>query len=58
MVDLEFDPASSIMCVEVGIVNDTIVEENEVFSAQLNTSDQQVVLSPDSTTITILDNNG
>ena len=46
-------------CVSVGIVDDTIFEDNEIFTAVLTTADPQVtVLDPPSAVITILDNDG
>ena len=49
------------VCVPAGniaIVNDTIVEEDETFSVQLTTIDTQIILSPQTGTATIIDDDG
>ena len=43
-------------CINIEIVDDTIVEPNENFSLVLSTSEERVTLSPDSAEIIILDN--
>ena len=43
-------------CVDIEIVDDTIVETTEDFSLVLNTSEERVILSPNSTEIVITDN--
>lgn len=45
-------------CVRVSITNDSNAEGPEMFLGQLTTSDDRVVLSPDQTTVTILDDDG
>ena len=44
-------------CVSIPISADALVEGDETFSAQLSTDDSSVTLSPQSTTITIVDVN-
>ena len=39
-------------------MNDTIVENDEVFSVQLSTLDQDVILTLGTATVTIEDNDG
>ena len=39
-------------------MNDTIVENDEVFSVQLSTLDQDVILTLSTATVTIEDNDG
>ena len=45
-------------CQLVFILEDTVLEENEVFSMSLTTGSSVVDLSPDVATVTILDNDG
>ena len=49
---------SVLQCVNIDIVNDTILEENELFLAVLETDDQQVILDPFSANVVILNNDG
>ena len=49
---------SLLQCVNIDIVNDTILEENELFLAVLETDDQQVILDPLSANVIILNNDG
>ena len=51
-------PEEALVCVDIAIVNDTILENPEVFSALLTTIDPQVNPDPSSAAITILDNDG
>ena len=43
---------------EVPIIDDSDVENTEIFSATLSATDTQVMLGEDATSITILDNDG
>ena len=40
---------------QITIVNDELFEDDETFSVSLETDDSAVILSPDTATITILD---
>ena len=40
---------------EITINNDTLFEDDETFSASLETDDQAVMLSPNTATVTIVD---
>jgi len=40
---------------QITIGNDTLFEDDETFSVSLETDDSAVILSPDTATITILD---
>ena len=51
-----FQPGANEQCVMVSIVSDATLENMEVFSVQLNTTDQSVVFFTTSTaTVSILD---
>ena len=43
-------------CVDIEIVDDSIVESNEDFSLVISTSEERVTLSPESAEIVITDN--
>ena len=45
-------------CTSISISNDPILEYDELFSVQLNTTDQAVILRPSSANITIGDDDG
>ena len=45
-------------CFNVGILDDDIDEPEKTFLVMLLTGDPQVTLSPDTATITIIDNDG
>lgn len=45
-------------CVNVTIVDDSLVENNEEFSLTLTTSDSAVSLTSSEATVTIIDNDG
>ena len=53
-VKLVFNPDTSEVCTNISITNDTVLEGNEEFSAIL-IADPYVILSPDSATIIIMD---
>ena len=55
-VGLVFTPGTTnIQCHPINITNDTILEDDEVFDVALSTMDDDVILSPNITSITILD---
>ena len=45
-------------CQSISITNDSILENDEVFVVALSTMDQDVILNPSNTTVTILDDDG
>ena len=54
-----FLPEGTItQCVPISILDDTIFEQNEVFSLILETDSPVVVVDPDVATVTIIDNDG
>ena len=53
---LTFQPTVTLQCRSVPIINDTILENDEVFSVQLITLDQDVNLTLSTATVTIEDN--
>ena len=54
--ELTFQSAAVSQCTEISIEDDTILENNEVFSVQLSTLDQDVFLTLSTATVTIEDN--
>ena len=55
---LIFQPSQADVpqCEDVPILEDTILETNEFFTVELSTTDPVVILSPQSATVTITDN--
>ena len=53
---LAFNRATRRQCVEIEIVEDTILEDSESFYVSLNTSDPAVVVHSESSTVRIIDN--
>ena len=45
-------------CQSISITDDSILEIDEVFVVALSTTDQDVILNPSNTSVTILDNDG
>ena len=45
-------------CQSISITDDSILESDEVFVVALSTMDQNVILNPSNTTVTILDDDG
>ena len=45
-------------CQSISITDDSILENNEVFVVALRTTDQDVILNPSTTSVTILDDDG
>ena len=56
--DLLFEQGSPRQCRNISIVDDTALERDEVFSVILTTIDLSVVLSPNISTVLIMDNDG
>ena len=50
-----FVPATTEQCTLITIVLDTVVENTEIFSVQLDTADQDVILFPTTASILIVD---
>ena len=53
-----FSRNNTQQCFNIGILDDDINEAEKIFFVMLTTSDPQVILSPDTANITILDNDG
>ena len=53
-----FSRDNTRQCFDVGILDDDINEPEKKFFVMLNTGDPQVTLSPNTATITIIDNDG
>jgi len=53
---LTFQPGITQQCADISIVEDVILENDEMFTVLLNTTDQAVVLSTATATIIITDN--
>ena len=51
-----FQPATTESCVNISISRDVVLEGNEVFTVQLSTSDEALLLSLSSANVTIVDN--
>ena len=45
-------------CHSVSITDDTILENDEVFVVALNSTDEDIILSPSTTSVTIVDDDG
>ena len=58
--DLTFSPgSSSVMCVNISVAQDRVVEDTESFGVRLDRgSDEGVVLIEPNATVSILDNDG
>lgn len=59
-IKIEFLPTDTInvnlTCVEIAITDDEVVERNESFELFLTTAEPAIILSPNLTTLTIIDN--
>ena len=56
---LTFTPTGdTVICHNITIVDDSLVEDTQVFLAELETADSSVRLFPDNATISIVDNDG
>ena len=56
--NLRLEQGSPRQCRNISIVDDRVLESNEDFSVILTTVDLSVVLSPNITTVLIMDNDG
>ena len=57
-MDVTFDPGATTASVTVQIIDDTYIEENEIFSAFLTSSESNVVIGDDMANVTIVDDDG
>ena len=55
---LVFDTAPAQMCVVINIRQDTVVENDETFTVSLSSSDPAVVITTNTTEVTIVDETG
>ena len=55
MAELRFLPSATVLCSDISVSGDLVLEVNEVFTVQLNTSDRAILLSPSSANVTIMD---
>ena len=53
-----FQPGETSVIVPVPILDDSLIEPTEVFSASLSTTDSTVTVGDDTATVDILDNDG
>ena len=51
-----FQPSTTELCVNIPVSGDVALEDNEVFTVQLSTSDPSLLLSLSSANVTIVDN--
>ena len=58
LMELTIVAGADQQCTSISISDDPILENNELFSAQLNTTDQAVTLRPSTANITIGDDDG
>ena len=59
IMDVTFDPGSTMATVSVPISDDTAKELDEAFTATVSTTDSNVMIGDDDTAmVTILDNDG
>ena len=58
LMELTIVAGTDQQCTSISISNDPILENDELFSAQLNTTDRAVTLRPSSANITIEDDDG
>ena len=59
-MQLAFQPTPNTepQCIDVPIIGDAILENNETFFILLSTLDSDVSLSPNSSSVVIIDNDG
>ncbi len=55
---LRFSPSQEHQCLNITILDDTILESEEDFQVSLMTVMERVTLDPDTTTITVADDDG
>ena len=53
---ITFRPSTTESCVNISVSRDVVLEDDEVFTVQLSTSDEAALLSLSSANVTILDN--
>ena len=53
---LQFNSGTNRQCVDIPVVNDTVLENDEDFFAVLNSTDSSVIVSPDTARVVIEDN--
>lgn len=53
---LTFQPGEIELCIQITIIDDVILEDNEMLSVELSTTDQAVLINSSSATVTILNN--
>ena len=53
---LTFQPSTTESCVNIPVSGDVALEDNEVFTVQLSTSDPSLLFSLSSANVTIVDN--
>ena len=57
--NITFSPGmAGPQCQSISITDDSILENDEVFVVALTTTDQNVILNPNTTSVTILDDDG
>lgn len=54
-ITVDFLPADNLTCVDIVITDDKVVEKNESFALFLSTTEPAITLSPNVTTVTIID---
>ena len=55
MIELTFPASTTVSCVNISISGDLDLEDNEVFTVQLDSSDRAILFRPSSATVTITD---
>ena len=55
-VQLQFGPLESEFCVNVSIIDDSILESDEQFEVLMETSEAVVTLNPSTAAVSIIDN--
>ena len=55
-ITLPFNASVAVICVDVGIVDDSIAENSETFTVRIGTTEPRVTLRPDEGEVTIVDN--
>ena len=59
IVDLLFSPGDSLENLDIGIINDQVIEGTETFQVSITSSDPEVrIVDPQSITVTIIDTDG
>ena len=55
MIELTFPASTTVLCVNISISGDLDLEDDEVFTVQLDSSDRAILFRPSSATVTITD---